>query len=526
MSILYPWIFFLYIPLYLFFKSDIISKEKYQKRQKILLYLTLVLMIFALSRPVIPNALSEQKIEAKDYIIAIDASFSMQGDDLLPTRYDVAKKNIESILKKSPKDRFSLFAFTSNTMLISPPTTDTDISMMALDALEPKYILTKGTSLLELFKTVAKTPYAKKNLIIFSDGGEDYDLQALVGICKNSAITPYIVATASKQGTALKKDDKPLIDSDKNLVISRINPILEPLAQDCGGSYIQLDASKDISDAIISKIKNEDAKIETSLKVLNYKELYPYLLVSALILFLLAVTKLHQIYFIFLLFFMPNISHGSMLFDFYHLKNADRAYKSGNFEKSAKEFYKLTPSVQSYYNSGVSYYKAKEYKKAIQIFMQIKSPDAKLKQLVFYNIANCAVALKKYDKAKIYYQKALALGFDLDTFENLTLLYALKTKNEKVFTRTSHNKRAKKPDEKAKEKESSKKEKNGKKSTSKSKSNQQASQKSSGSGKNSAKKTIQKAKQSSKQMKKPKYKIGYSAYDLINKGYTDEKHPW
>ncbi len=22
------------------------------------------------------------------------------------------------------------------------------------------------------------------------------------------------------------------------------------------------------------------------------------------------------------------------------------------------------------------------------------------------------------------------------------------------------------------------------------------------------------------------YKIGYKAYELINKGYTDEKHPW
>ena len=38
----------------------------------------------------------------------------MQADDLKPTRYEVAKQNIEELLHKLPKDRFSIFAFTTN----------------------------------------------------------------------------------------------------------------------------------------------------------------------------------------------------------------------------------------------------------------------------------------------------------------------------------------------------------------------------------------------------------------------------
>ncbi len=75
-------------------------------------------------------------------------------------------------------------------MLISPPTTDSTISMMALNSLEPKYILTKGTSLLSLFQSIAKTSYKQKNLIIFTDGGEDKDLASLVDICKKIASFP------------------------------------------------------------------------------------------------------------------------------------------------------------------------------------------------------------------------------------------------------------------------------------------------------------------------------------------------
>ena len=72
MSLMYPSFLWLLLPLALFFVSQ---------KQKNLLFVThliiLALIIVTLSRPVIEEGLQENRIEAKDIIIALDVSYSM-----------------------------------------------------------------------------------------------------------------------------------------------------------------------------------------------------------------------------------------------------------------------------------------------------------------------------------------------------------------------------------------------------------------------------------------------------------------
>ena len=523
MSILYPWMFFFLIPLFLLYKGEEVEEDKYKRRQKSLLYLSIFFIITALSRPVIPNTLNEQKFDAQDFIIAIDASYSMQATDLKPNRYEVAKENIKEILRKLNKNRFSIFAFTTNAMLISPPTTDTAISMMALNSLEVKYILTKGTSLLNLITTISKTSYEKKRVIIFSDGGENNDMNELVELCKTNNIIPYVVATASKNGSLLQQNGKNLKDEKNNLVISRINPFLKEFALQSGGKYYLLqNSSTALAKEIIADITSTTKQNEqTKIKVLSYKELFYLPVLFAMILFFAAVTKVHQLYLLIPIVFLPNTAHTFMI-DFYHLEKAQNYFDKANYTKSAKEFSKLTPSLYSYYNQGVAYYKAKKYRDAMEYFSQIKSNNKDIKQKLFYNMGNCAVKLKKYDRAKIYYQKALNLGYDKDSFYNLSLLYTLELKEKKDVSNMLRKQNSKKQTHSSKRNKTQNTKKN---PNSASNSNQKANQSSAGAGSDKKKKTTQ-TLQKTKQPKKLKYKLGYEAYELINKGYTDEKHPW
>lgn len=524
MTLMYPWLLFFLAPLYFLYRQQHNFFDKHKKQQRDLLYLSLLFMLLALSRPVLINTLQEQKFDAQDYIIALDASYSMQADDLKPSRYDLAKKSIASIVKKLNTDRFSIFAFTTNAMLISPPTTDSTISLEALNTLEPKYILTKGTSLLSLFKSIAKTSYHHKKLLIFSDGGEDQDLAQLVSLCKKHTITPYIVATASSQGSTLKKGDKPIIDDKKNLVVSRINPLLKPLSQECGGRYYELNSLKDLSTQIISDLHEDKQSINIKTKVLRYSELYYLPLFLALITFFIAVTRFHQLYLILVLLFIPYPSHASALMDYYKNNRALHAYAEHDYLKSAQDFQEMAPSLYSYYNSATAYYKAQHYKKAIALFSKIKSPDKTIKQKLYYNMGNCAVQLKKYERAKRYYRQALQLGVDEDALHNLALLYKLGLKEQEDLSakmpkrQKQATKQQKKADSKDQEKE--------KKSSSGSGSGQQASQKHAGSGQNKKKKQQQQDLKLSKKESKSDYKLGYKAYELINKGYTNEIHPW
>ena len=530
MSFFYPWIFFFLIPLYFLYKTNqtnsielhFLDNIKVKKRQIKLFYLTLVFIIIALSRPVIPQGIENEKFDAQEYIIALDASYSMMADDIKPSRYEATKEIINNLLTQNPKDRFSIFAFTSNTLLISPPTTDTAISLAALDALNPAYILTKSTDLKQLFTTIAKVSAQKKKLIIFSDGGDESDAKILSELCKKNGITPYIVAMATKEGAALKKDGVLLKDQYSSIVVSHINPMLKDLALMSDGKYYEYSTST--FNELQSDLRADaNHKEDLSQNVQSYTELSFIPLLIAIALFLASVTKLHQLYLLALLFVLPQRVHADII-DFYHFQKADHAFAHQEYLISAKEFEKATPSVQSYFNIATSYYKAKEYKKALEYFDKIQTTSKTIKQKIFYDMAGCAIHLQRYDRAEVYYEQALALGKDEDALYNLQVL-------QKLFLKSGVNISDMLPPKSAQSKQNSSKKTGTKKDDNKegggkSGSNQQAGESSNGAG-DSKKGDSQQAKQNAQSASKQnQYQMGSRTYDLINKGYTDEKQPW
>jgi len=515
MVLLNAWVLFGLIPIYFIYK-----RNNHQHKQTKFLYISLFFMFLAMTRPAYENTYVKQDFDSRDYIIAIDASYSMQADDLKPNRYTLAKMAIKKLIKLHPKDRFTLFAFTSSTLLISPPTTDTQISMMALDALNPKYILTKSTNIKNLFQTISKLPQKQKNLIIFSDGGDEHDITSLANIAQKNSIVPYIVATATQKGAALKKDGRYIKDSHESIVISKINPMLTDLANATHGKYYQLQ-SLNIVDTLSSDIKSEQTKKET-IEIKTYKELFYIPLAISLIIYFLSITRIAQkfLFTLLLLILIPNKSESSVL-DFYYLNQANTNYQKGLYKKAAIEFTKVSPSTKTYYNIASSYYKAGQYKHAIKYYTQIRTKDKTLKQKIYYNLGNCAVKLKKYDRAKTYYKYALYLGDDSDALYNLTLIRKLKLHTSKNISRMMPK------NQKSKTKDTTKgsSNKKNKQSNNSKKAGKSSASQSNGSG--SSKSSKQKLSTIKKKNKlKGTYKFTYKAYEKINKGYIDEKEPW
>lgn len=493
--------------------------KKQNKRQIKLLFVSLAFMLLAFARPALENSLTNEKFDSEDYIIALDASYSMQADDIKPTRYIMAKKAIEKLLELHPKDRFTIFAFTSNALLISPPTTDTEISMQALNALNPNYILTKSTNLYNLFESVAKMSLNKKNLIILSDGGDEHNIAKLSKIIKANNITPFFLATATKKGATLKKDGAYLKNQNESLVVSRVNPILEDLANTTDGKYYLLD-SLGVVDTLSSDLFTQSDMHKLKIKVKKYKELFFIPLIFAIIFYFISITRLHQLYPLILLLIFPYKTHAGML-DFYYLYDANQSYQEKNYLQAAKSFQALSPSVQSYFNIGNAYYKAKHYKKALSYYTQIQTGNREMKQAVFYNIGNCAFKLKKYNEAKKFYIQALALGDDADALYNLNLIKKLHLKPKKELQNLMPQKST--PKQKKPSATKTKKENNKKDSAGGTNSNRSSSQSSNGKGGNKKKKPVSRTKKSTKQNN---FKMGYKAYEKINKGYSDEKEPW
>ena len=519
MTLLNAWVLFGLIPLYFIYK-----RAEQHTRQTKLLYVAIVFMFLAMARPALQQSYTEQSFDAHDYIIALDASYSMQAQDLTPSRYLLAKKAIHKLITSHPKDRFTLFAFTSQTLLISPPTTDTAITLAALEALNPEYILTKSTSLHNLFQTIATLPLKQKNLIIFSDGGDDHDIKTLAKLAQKNSIHPYIVATATTRGAALKKNDRYIKDSNEAIVVSKINPMLPDLANATQGKYYKL-TSLDIIDTLSQDIASQATKKE-KIRTRTYQELFYYPLIVAIVLFFLSVTKLLQRYLLAttILVAFPYPSHASLL-DFYYIKQGNKAYQEKRYEEAAELFASASASVQSYYNIATALYKAGRYRDALNVYSQIKTPNKKLKQRIYYNMANAAARSQHYEQAIRFYINALALEpTDADALYNLTLLRKMKlTKTPKdiadMMPKTHNKKEAQKT---AKEKQSD----SSAGSNSKPKSNPNSGEKNNGGGGNGKKKEQKGGAIEHQKPSQPLYKFTYKAYEKINKGYADEKEPW
>ena len=533
MAILHFWVLLTLLPLYFMYKkhrNEILDTplmdDTYKSiRQIQLLYMSIFFVVLSISRPVIEDSRVDEKFDAQEFIIAIDASFSMQADDIKPTRYALAKQGIAKLLHDRPMDRFAIFAFTANTLLISPPTTDTSISMMALDALQPRFILTKSTNLKSLFTTIAKTTFVQKKLIVFSDGGDEHNVKMLADICNKNGIVLYIVATGTDAGAALKKDGKVLRDQYGSLVISKINPILNELAQMTGGEYFTLDSTDlGVIDDLVRSIDTQKSESE-NVSVKSYMELYFIPLILAILSFFFAVTNLHQRYFLSLLvLFMPYLPLHAKVLDFYYLDKANSAYDASEYQEATKAFKAVEASTKSYYNIGVSYYKLGDYKRAMKYFALIQTKDPVFKGHIFYNMGNCAVRLERYDRAKKYYQQALTLREDPEARYNLQLLEKLNLVNKTNVSDMLPQRDAKSKKNSSKKLNSTDDDKE--EGSSKGNSNRQSDQSSAGAG-SSKKGDTKKADQTNNATTpKSEYKVGYKLYELINKGYTDEQEPW
>ncbi len=463
MSILYPQVFILFLALFWIMKQG-------THRAKIL-YISLALLILALSRPVLTEVKQHATLAGKEFIIALDVSYSMRAKDVAPNRLERAKEIIRQILKSNPNDRFTLFAFTTNPLILCPSTSDHQLLISALNALKVDNILTHGTSLQKLFDHIHAMKLPEKNLILLSDGGEEskantYDIHLIS------------IAMASEKGSTLKDSyNKQLKDKNGHLIISRQNPLLKKIST----KYFyhdSMDFSLDfVTQSTLSQKEN-----------LSYYELFWLPLLVALILFFFYFIKIPKKIVALLPFLALHAEAG--LLDWYYIEKANSSYHDKAYKEAVQSYEKVQhKTMQSQMNIANAYYQGGAYTKAKSIYNSLKSSNPRLKKRILFKLGNCAAKLEDYESARGYYEESLAFGKDEDILYNLTLI------------------EGKKRDDKAPQKSGKEKEK-------------VKSTQSEGSAKN-AKKGDNASDSSTLS-----HPLGFKAYELINKGYINEKKPW
>lgn len=447
--------------------------------------LSFIFIVLALTRPVIEQEPIKTQELLNDVVIALDLSYSMQAEDITPLRLAFAKTTLETLVKSEQKSRFGVLGFTTNAIILSPLTQDTQLLLHLFNMLDEKLIMTKGSSVMPaliLARKMSKSP--RVSVVLLTDGGDElnYEDEALYAKKNNLQVNTIMIAT--KSGGTLRLDNGELLkDEMDDIVVSRENSAISIISEESGGIY-----THSLSDIISALHSQRDDEYKSNVTIVQNMELFYYLVGLALFIFLVSVTTLKLYVLPFLLFF--GVSVEASILDF--AKNENRVV----FERA------------------VALYKDGEYEKALSAFRSVKSSKAEIKAIVYYNSANSLVRLKEYEKARTAYKKSLALHYTKNADENLQYIHGVAEEKQMI---TGEQKSAKKSNLAKKNESSQKKKKEGGSSN----------MKVSAAASNGASEKSKKSKQESRvSLNSGKVKLSSKQYELINKRQINEIKPW
>jgi len=505
-----------------FFSEEVISKLRVSansmtlQARNAIYFLMGIFIVIAMAEPVIKDGTIEIKAKSADIMIALDISDSMLAKDVYPNRLELAKQKALLLLDDAPNERIGVVAFAKKSYLVSPLSFDHEAVRFLLSKLDTTSITQKGTDYLGILDVIAKVKdkSTKKYLLILSDGGDNDDFSDEIEYAKDNNIVVFVLGIGTKKGAPIKQSDGSFIKYKGDIIITKLNDSISELATKSGGVYIQSTTSDSDIKAMLNEIDSmSDEKELKSQEVPKYTPLFYYPLGVAILLLLIATSsfgrglKTTVSALLFLTLFIGVDSNAGVL-DFMELERAKESYQNGNYKESAKEYEsyaKNQNSPQSFYNAANSYYKDKNYDKALEVYKKAIFKDDEQRAKNYANIGNSYVKQAKkgsLEKAIESYEKSLKLKDDKDTRENLEAVKKFLEKKKQDSKKKNQNK-SDKDKNSDNEKDSSDKNKESDKSKNKSEKNDTSKSKEDNQKNNSDKKKSQE-KEKGKDSKKDK----------------------
>ncbi len=490
MNFLYPDVFYMMlIPLILlivlvltsknnmdkYFSKEILSKLTVggkvldKNTRNGLLFITLILFIIALGRPVVDKKEQDIKQKLIPIVVALDVSKSMMATDIYPNRISLAIQKLKEIIKLSQNTTIGVLLFAKDSFVLSPVTEDFISLKYIVNNIDTRLNFPNGSN---IFATLEATAYmledfGAKNMIILSDGGNSKDYVKEIEYANDKNIAIYSIGLATTKGAPIPSKEGYLTNNNGDIVTVRLNESIKNLSLETKGGYI--DFSLDNSDvkAILKRINTQSKKEELSVKKFKtYTELFYYPLGLGLFVLLLALSSIPSRIFkknvstailLSFIYFIPTQTKAE-IFEFKNIENANKFYKDKKYKEASDEYRKLSKTPQSFYDLGNALYKDGKYKEALDIYSKVVTDEDTLEAKKLHNIGNSYVKLNNLEKAKEFYEKALKVKEDKETRENLDIVNK-ELKKQKKQEKQNQDKQNKKNQEQ-KENEQEKQDKN------------------------------------------------------------------
>ena len=373
---------------------------------------------------------------ARDLLILLDLSRSMDAQDIKPSRLARARQEIEDILKTSQGTRVGLIAFDTVPHLITPLTDDKETLNRLLPYMKTDLVYVQGSYLapaLEMAGQMLKTETGdEKNVLILSDGGfDDGDatiLQAEQAL-RSQGVRIYVMGTGTAQGVPIPDGKGGYIKQDSTLVFSRLEESrLKRVAGDGGGFYEQAGYLGDDTQTLLSGIQSVSASKPEAEKTTRYWEERFYVFLLPFALLILPWFRRNAAFPVVIAALILTQSAQAHAFDWDSLflnkeQQGEKYVKEGQYDKAVKEF-------DDPYRKGVSQYKSGNYKAAAESFQAADRPE--IRTDARYNLGNAQLMSGRIEDAVKTYEDILKSNPDhTDAQHNLEIAKQLLEKQQK-----------------------------------------------------------------------------------------------
>jgi Ca-activated chloride channel homolog len=347
---------------------------------------------------------SEQAI-----VIALDLSYSMDAQDLTPSRLMRAKLKILDILERRKSGQTALVVYSANAFTVTPLTTDADTVAALVNSLStdimpsrgsyPPAAIEKGRQLLE------QAGVSFGEVLLITDGGSSTAAERAAGELRDAGYTLSVLGVGTLQGAPIPKVGGGFItDRSGNIAVPKLEmDELRRLASAGGGRYTALTADDRDIDTLLSGEVGDATESDKSVATDQWREEGPWLLLVLLPLAALAFRR--GLILVLLLFVLP-LPQDAMAFGWQDLwRNKDqqgqRQLEAGNAADAAALF--ADPSWRA-----VASYRAGDYGSSAAGFADSEDAES------LYNLGNALARLGQFESAIDAYEQALEIDPDME----------------------------------------------------------------------------------------------------------------
>ena len=342
-------------------------------------------------------------------VIALDLSRVMDAADIKPSRLERARFKIADILTQRKDGLTALLVYSGDAFTVTPLTDDSATIMAQLSALTSDLMPVQGSradlALESAEQLLKQAGMSRGDVLLISSG---VNLSTAVPAGQRLRAQGYrvsVLGAGAEEGAPVPLPKGGFLKGAKgDIVISKLAaPALRQLAEEGGGLYRTLTTDNADLSALLAffeqQARSRGAQGESSLKIQQWQERGPWLLLALLPIAALAFRRGYLAAFLLVLSLPVSKPADALSWqDLWQTRDqqAQRAFESGQPARAAELF--SDPAWKA-----DALYKAKQFEEAAQTLQKLQSVDA------HYNLGNALAKLGRYPEAIAAYDRALAL---------------------------------------------------------------------------------------------------------------------